>query len=228
MMSFTDGWKFWSFFPFSAGIGALSICTFTYRCVYIYTYTHALPPCFRYEESWANFAGKTNLHVQAFKSLSYIDDCPGPEGWYRLLPCSIAWSYCSILQSCLLYKNVTDTSLTFPLPFCLFSLSSHCQCLSLCALSGKGMWAAAVKGDEMEEAGSGGSYCCQVTAVPLAGGLGCGGSPLLLGWLLRQCPLGSWQPGASCGHWSSSCVTSWPALCQSSKRLGANNGEFSP
>lgn len=39
----------------------------------------------RNEEWWVNFAGKTSLHVQAFKSLFYIDAFLGTEGRYRLL-----------------------------------------------------------------------------------------------------------------------------------------------
>ncbi|RLW12936.1 hypothetical protein DV515_00000113 [Chloebia gouldiae] len=94
-------------------------------------------------------------------------------------------------------------------------LSSHCQPLSPCALSGTGRWAATVKGDEMEEA---------VVAAAAAKSLLCQGQPLSPG--LASQAVSSRELAARSILWASVqlCVASWPALCQSSKRLGANNG----
>jgi len=87
--------------------------------------------------------------------------------------------------------------------------------LPLCALPGTVRWAAAVKGDAMEEpvaaATAAKSLLCHWLGVRFYG------SPFLPAWLLRQCPLENQNPGSSRGLWSSSHVASWPVPCQSSK-----------
>lgn len=155
-------------------------------------------------------------------SLSYTDDFAGAEGRYGLLPLTIAWSYCLRSQPCLLQEChrhfindfVAFLSLQsfFPLPVPVTVCSVWHREVGCCCQRG---WSGGCSGGSTAAK----SLLCHwlvvwaVVAAPFS----------WAGFSLRQCPLGSWQPGASCGLWSSSCVASWPALCQSSKRLGANN-----
>lgn len=132
-----------------------------------------------------------------------------------------AWSCCPMSQPCLLQEcesHFTMSPLPFPSLQALLPLPAIVTACSACH-SEVGCYG---QGAGNGGAGGGGHYF-QIPAVPVAGGLGCGGSPFLPAWLVMQCPLGNWQPGASCGLWSSSRVASWPALCQSSKCFSANN-----
>lgn len=158
-----------------------------------------------------NFAGKTSLHVQAFKSLFYIDAFLGTEGRYRLLFIHAA---CSILlpHVATLFATGVLELLSFPSLQALLPLPA-----TVAACSAWRSEVGCYRRGGCNGGAGGGSRCCQIPAVPVAGGPGRGGSLFLPAWLLGQCPLGNWQPGASCGLWSSSCVASWPALCQSSK-----------
>lgn len=201
MISFTDWQKNWSFPPFF--------------CRNINT--------LRNEEWWTNFTGKTSLHVQAFKSLFYIDAFLGTEGRYGLLfihaACLILWPYVATLFATRVLEPLCYSSPFLSLSSGPLATASDCHCV-LCLAQ----WSGLLLSRGCNGGTGGGSHCCQIPAVPPAGGPGCGGSPFLPAWLLRQCPLGNWQPGVSCGLWSSSRVASWPVLCQSSEWLGANNG----